>query len=97
MSCLISQCPVFAGSKLKSLLPPPPPHPQDGNKRVLTITQKKFCADGNITGFEDMRWKVPVTIATSKNLSAMTFVLEKETETVTLEGVGADDWIMVRR
>ena len=23
---------------------------QDGDKRVLTISQKKFCADGNIGG-----------------------------------------------
>ena len=42
-----------------------------------------------------MLWQVPVTIATSKNLTALQFVLDKQTTTVTVEGVGPDDWILV--
>lgn len=92
---------------------------------MLTISQKKFCADGNIggryqeyssnlalsrrikireiflvfsfslAGFESMLWKVPVTIATSKNPAALKFVLDSSSTTVTVEGVGPDDWILV--
>lgn len=68
---------------------------QDGDKRVLTISQKKFCADGNIGGFESMLWRVPVTIATSKNPAALKFVLDTSSTTVTVEGVGPDDWILL--
>jgi len=68
---------------------------QEGDKRVLTISQKKFCADGNITGFESMQWQIPVTIATSKNRSALTFVLDKPSTTITLEGLGANDWVLL--
>ena len=42
-----------------------------------------------------MLWHVPVTIATSKNPSAVKFVLDKRSETITVEGVGPDDWILV--
>ena len=42
-----------------------------------------------------MLWKVPVTIATSKNPEAMKFVLDESCKSVTLEGVGPDDWILV--
>ena len=47
-------------------------------------------------GFESMQWQIPVTIATSKNRSALTFVLDKPSTTITLEGLGANDWVLVR-
>ena len=46
-------------------------------------------------GNESMLWQVPVTIATSKNPAAMKFVLDSRSTTVTVEGVGPDDWILV--
>ena len=46
--------------------------------------------------FESYQWKVPVTIATSNNPAAVKIVLDKPSDTVTIEGVGADDWILVR-
>ena len=42
-----------------------------------------------------MLWQVPVTIATSKNKEALKFVLDKASTTITLEGVGPKDWILV--
>ena len=42
-----------------------------------------------------MLWNVPVTIATKANPEAVKFVLEKESDTVTVEGVGPDDYILV--
>ena len=46
-------------------------------------------------GFESMRWAVPITIATRKKRNALTFVLEKESDTVVLEGVGPEEWLLV--
>ena len=46
-------------------------------------------------GHESMLWQVPVTIATSKNPAAIRFVLDSRSTTVTVEGVGPDDWILV--
>ena len=42
-----------------------------------------------------MRWAVPITIATRKKRNALTFVLEKESDTVVLEGVGPEEWLLV--
>ena len=42
-----------------------------------------------------MQWQVPITIATSQNPNALTFLLDKPSTTVTLEGVGPNDWILV--
>ncbi len=43
-----------------------------------------------------MRWKVPITIATKSNPEAVKLVLEGESTTVTVEGVNADDYVLVR-
>ena len=48
-----------------------------------------------IIGFEDMLWQVPVTIATSQQKEAYKFVLDKQSTTITLEGLKPDDWIKV--
>ena len=45
-------------------------------------------------GFENLKWKVPITIATGHNHQALTFLLEDASTTVTLD-VGPDDWIKV--
>ena len=49
----------------------------------------------SIPDFGSMLWLVPVTIATKKNPEALRFILDKPTDTVTVEGVGPDDWILV--
>lgn len=42
-----------------------------------------------------MLWNVPITIATKNNPETVRFVLEKASDTVTIEGVGPGDWILV--
>lgn len=42
-----------------------------------------------------MLWQVPVTIATSQQKEAYKFVLDKQSVTITLEGLKPDDWIKV--
>ncbi len=49
-----------------------------------------------IPEFGSMLWKVPVTVATKSNPEAVRFVLEKATDTVTVEGVGPGDYVVVR-
>ena len=51
-----------------------------------------FCS---IPDFGSMLWNVPVTIATKGNPEAAKFVLDKVSDTVTIEGVGPDDYILV--
>jgi puromycin-sensitive aminopeptidase len=68
---------------------------QDGANKVLTLSQRKFCGDGNLTGFESMLWKVPITVATKGNPQAASLVLTEQSTTVTLEGEGESDWVLV--
>ena len=44
-----------------------------------------------------MLWNVPVTIATKSNPEAARFVLDKASDVITIEGVGTEDWILVRK
>ena len=55
----------------------------------------KWLDFSHLTGSDSRLWQVPVTIATRKNPEAMKFVLDKASMTVTVEGVGPDDWILV--
>lgn len=48
-----------------------------------------------IPDFGSMLWNVPVTVATKSNPEAVKFVLDKACDTVTVEGVGPDDYILV--
>ncbi|KAL5489625.1 hypothetical protein EMCRGX_G018741 [Ephydatia muelleri] len=67
---------------------------QEGSNRVLTVSQEKFCADGNIAGFESAQWMVPITVATRNSSNALTFVLDKKTTSVVVENVSPEDWIL---
>ena len=48
-----------------------------------------------LAGFESMLWKVPITVATKGNPQAAKLVLSQQSTTVTLEGVGENDWVLV--
>ena len=48
-----------------------------------------------ITGFENMLWQVPITIATSENQNAYKFVLNQRSTSVTINGVKDGEWIKV--
>ena len=43
-----------------------------------------------------MLWKVPIAIATKGNPQAASLMLTEQSVTVTLEGVGESDWVLVR-
>ncbi|KAK6166547.1 hypothetical protein SNE40_023207 [Patella caerulea] len=70
---------------------------QDGKSRVVTVTQRKFCADGLIPEGDKSQWMVPITICTasSPDKPATSGVLDSKNLTITLENVKASDWIKV--
>ncbi|KAK3096131.1 hypothetical protein FSP39_023548 [Pinctada imbricata] len=68
---------------------------QDGDKRVMTLSQEKFCADGKQPeGTSSYEWMVPVTIM-SKSKDVKKVLLEKPSMEVTLDNVKAGDWVKV--
>jgi puromycin-sensitive aminopeptidase len=67
---------------------------KEGDKRIVTITQQKFCADGKTEGASPV-WMVPVSIssASSPDKSIHKFLMDKRETTITLDNVKPDDWI----
>lgn len=70
---------------------------QEGDKRLLRFSQKRFIADGSCD-VNNTRWMVPIEIATSRSPSqtVKSFVLEGETSEIVLDDIKADEWIKVR-
>ncbi|KAK2165380.1 hypothetical protein LSH36_51g04005 [Paralvinella palmiformis] len=68
----------------------------EGQKRILTIKQKKFCADGSAQGTESL-WEVPIGICTasSPQKSVHRFVLNEKEATVTIDNIKPNDWIKI--
>ena len=58
----------------------------------IFVTSMFFIPD-----FGSMLWNVPVTIATKSNPEAARFVLDKASDVITIEGVGPEDWTLVRK
>jgi puromycin-sensitive aminopeptidase len=67
---------------------------QDGADRVLTLSQKRFIADGSPES-EGTVWQIPVDVSTagSKGNVAHKFLLKEKEEEVRLPGVGAEEWV----
>lgn len=65
-------------------------------QRVLRLTQRKFTADGS-TADADCLWTVPISVSTSVNPTqiAKTFLLDKKSMEVVIDGVTEDDWIKI--
>nr|AYV88996.1 puromycin-sensitive aminopeptidase [Tetranychus truncatus] len=69
---------------------------QDGNNKIIKLTQRKFTLDGTLTDEESkVQWMVPITIVTSQDpnkVALSTLMTEKSTE-ITLPNVTADTWV----
>ncbi|KAK8732636.1 hypothetical protein OTU49_006856 [Cherax quadricarinatus] len=66
---------------------------QDGDNRVLTLTQQRFLADGS--SGDNSLWMIPVSISTEKNPSKAIkeVLLEGKTTQVVLEGISENTWV----
>ncbi|KAL3855249.1 hypothetical protein ACJMK2_014465 [Sinanodonta woodiana] len=68
---------------------------QENNKRILMISQEKFCANGKIPEGDKSHWIVPISICTSQNPDqpVQTILLESKSTKVTLNDVQPGDWV----
>jgi len=68
---------------------------KSGDKRVVTVSQEKFTADGSKD--DKSVWMVPITVSTksSPNHAVHKFVLSTKEASFTVEGVKSDDWLKV--
>lgn len=67
---------------------------QEKNRRILTLTQEKFCADGQKPS-EPYSWMVPISISTPNSENAYSTVLDKAEMEVVIENVGEKDWVKI--
>lgn len=63
------------------------------DKTVLTITQQKFCANGDTSS--DFEWLVPVTIITQSSSEPQKLLLDKRTTTMELDNCKPGDWVKI--
>ncbi|XP_075924071.1 puromycin-sensitive aminopeptidase-like [Petromyzon marinus] len=68
---------------------------QQGNDRILKISQKKFCAGGVFSGEICPQWMVPISVSTSEDPNAIhtTVLLDKPEMTVTIKNIDPKHWI----
>uniref|UniRef100_A0A0N5CHZ9 Aminopeptidase n=1 Tax=Strongyloides papillosus TaxID=174720 RepID=A0A0N5CHZ9_STREA len=66
----------------------------EGNKRILTLSQKRFIADGGESESPQI-WHIPISISTksSKDQPKYKFLMTKATETFTIEDVDPCEWV----
>ncbi|KAG2460657.1 PSA aminopeptidase, partial [Polypterus senegalus] len=71
---------------------------QQGEDRILKLSQKKFCASGLHNGEDCPTWMVPINICTSDDpsCSQMSVLLNGSDTTVTVKNVRPDQWVKAR-
>ncbi|TNN37896.1 Puromycin-sensitive aminopeptidase [Liparis tanakae] len=71
---------------------------QQGDDRVLKISQKKFCASGPHSGEDCPSWMVPVSICTSEDpkCTKLKVLLDRAETTITVSGVAPEQWVKPR-
>ncbi|XP_029649744.1 puromycin-sensitive aminopeptidase [Octopus sinensis] len=69
---------------------------KEDNRRVLHLTQMKFCADGK-TGDKTSRWMIPIDISTSSSIHkpVKKVLMEGEKMEVILDNVKTDEWVLL--
>ncbi|XP_066443034.1 puromycin-sensitive aminopeptidase isoform X2 [Eleutherodactylus coqui] len=68
---------------------------QQEDKRILKLSQRKFCASGPHNGEESPLWMVPISICTSEAPASakLRLLMDKPEMTTVLEGVTSDQWV----
>ncbi|XP_078280972.1 puromycin-sensitive aminopeptidase [Rhinoraja longicauda] len=68
---------------------------QEGDDRMLKISQKKFCASGPYGGSDCPHWMVPISICTSEDVSCdnVKVLLDQPEMTITVKNVKPQQWI----
>ncbi|XP_023267214.1 puromycin-sensitive aminopeptidase [Seriola lalandi dorsalis] len=70
---------------------------QQGDDRILKLSQKKFCASGPHNGEDCPSWMVPISVCTSEDpkCTKLNVLLDRPETTITLSGVASDQWIKI--
>ncbi|XP_012990861.1 puromycin-sensitive aminopeptidase isoform X2 [Esox lucius] len=70
---------------------------QQGDDRILKISQKKFCASGPHEGEDCPNWMVPVSICTSEDpgCTKLKVLLDSPETTITINNVSPDQWVKI--
>uniref|UniRef100_A0A3B3S1X4 Aminopeptidase n=1 Tax=Paramormyrops kingsleyae TaxID=1676925 RepID=A0A3B3S1X4_9TELE len=70
---------------------------QQGEDRVLKISQKKFCASGLHDGENCPTWMVPISICTSEDPSCtkLSLLLDSAETTVSLSNIPTSNWLKI--
>lgn len=69
---------------------------QDGDNRVLLLTQEKFCSDGKLPKDEEATlWKIPITVssASAPDKTIYSKIISEKSAELVIPGVPASDWI----
>ncbi|XP_008559136.1 puromycin-sensitive aminopeptidase isoform X1 [Microplitis demolitor] len=69
---------------------------QQGNDRVLVLSQEKFLADGSVDK-EDYLWMIPLSVSTSKspNDVALTTVMSEKNKEIIIKDVPEGSWVKI--
>lgn len=69
---------------------------QEGNNRIVGLTQEKFCAGGS-SPRNGTLWMIPITISTSRSPSedVHSTVLESRSSELALPNVAPEDWVKI--
>lgn len=70
---------------------------QNGSKRILDLTQEKFCADCSDTATENDLWMIPITVSTSKapKDTDNSTVVEKPNLEIVLDNIDESEWVKI--
>ncbi|XP_078048992.1 puromycin-sensitive aminopeptidase isoform X1 [Augochlora pura] len=69
-------------------------HRQEGNDRILTLTQKRFLA-GGVEETGDSSWIIPISVSTSEDPKkfVITDLLDEKTKEFRVKDVAPDSWV----
>lgn len=69
---------------------------QEGNDRVLTLSQSRFLADGS-TDTDDSMWMIPISVSTARAPSevALSTVMSERTQEIVVKDTPEDAWIKI--
>ncbi|XP_014604170.1 PREDICTED: puromycin-sensitive aminopeptidase isoform X1 [Polistes canadensis] len=69
---------------------------QEGNNRILSLSQERFLADGSVD-MDNRLWIVPISVSTSKNPkeTVLTALLDEKTKEFVLKDVPEGTWIKI--
>ncbi|XP_053994553.1 puromycin-sensitive aminopeptidase isoform X1 [Hylaeus volcanicus] len=71
-------------------------HRQEGNDRILSLSQERFLADGS-SDTENSLWMIPISVSTSNNPEecVLTDLLDEKTKDFQVKNVSADSWVKI--